>query len=253
MTFANQTAIVTGAARGIGRAIAADLAQRGASIVGVDVEREIASLDVEFGGASRVRGVWGDIRDDDTIEQAFAAAAELRAPLTVLVNCAFWEERAALMEVTPEGWGTTLDISLTAVLRMATSFARQCDPASAAIVNVASVHAFGAVRGFGAYEAAKAGLVALTRSLAVELGPRGIRCNAVAPGFITVERNRAVWQNERALAELMRAYPVGRPGLPEEVARCVAFLASTDASFVNGACLPVDGGLLAMLPEAPLR
>jgi NAD(P)-dependent dehydrogenase (short-subunit alcohol dehydrogenase family) len=253
MSFANQTAIVTGAARGIGRAIARELAQRGAAIVGVDVERDVLSLDLECGGPERVRAVRGDLRDDDTVAQAFAAAGELRAPLTVLVNCAFWEERAALLEVTPEGWGTTLDVSLTAVLRMAQRFARHCDERGGAIVNVASVHAFGAVRGFGAYEAAKAGLVALTRSLAVELGPRGIRCNAVAPGFIKVERNRAVWQNERALADLMRAYPLGRPGQPEEVARCVAFLASADASFVNGACLPVDGGQLAMLPEAPLR
>jgi gluconate 5-dehydrogenase len=239
MNVTGTTAIVTGAAGGIGAAIAAELAAQGVAVVGVDVHPGVT--------------VRGDIRDDATLEAIFAAASSLEAPASILVNCAFWEERAPLLEVTAAGWAATLDVSLTAAMRLSAAFARRIDGRGGAIVNVASVHAFGAVPGFGAYEAAKAGLIALTRSLAVELGPRGIRCNAVAPGFIRVERNRAVWDDEAALSRLMQAYPLGRPGTPEEVARCVAFLASDRASYVNGACLTVDGGMSAFLPEAPSR
>jgi NAD(P)-dependent dehydrogenase (short-subunit alcohol dehydrogenase family) len=253
MNAAKKTAIVTGAAGGIGAAIVRELVAEGAVVIGVDVDLAIGSLAESCGDSDRVLAVRGDIRDDATLDAIFAAASSLDAPASILVNCAFWEERAPLLEVTAAGWAATLDVSLTAAMRLSTAFARTFDGGDGAIVNVASVHAFGAVPAFAAYEAAKAGLIALTRSLAVELGPRGIRCNAVAPGFIRVERNRAVWSDDVALRRLMQAYPLGRPGLPEEVARCVAFLASARASYVNGACLAVDGGMSAFLPEAPLR
>jgi NAD(P)-dependent dehydrogenase (short-subunit alcohol dehydrogenase family) len=253
MTTAEKTAIVTGAAGGIGAAIVRELVAEGAVVIGVDVDDAIESLAEGCGEPDRVRAVQGDIRDDATLDAIFAVASSLDAPVSILVNCAFWEERAPLLEVTAAGWAATLDVSLTAAMRLSTAFARRFDGGAGAIVNVASVHAFGAVPAFAAYEAAKAGLIALTRSLAVELGPRGIRCNAVAPGFLRVERNRAVWSDEAALRRLMQAYPLGRPGMPEEVARCVAFLASDRASYVNGACLAVDGGMSAFLPEAPLR
>lgn len=253
MTFRGKVAIVTGAARGIGRAIARDFAIHGATLVGVDSREEVASLVDECGSTVPTRTVCGDLRDDAVLASIFAEAEALGAPLAALVNCAFWEERAPLLEVSVEGWRTTLEVSLTTVLRLSTLFARRLEGAPAAIVNVASVHSFGAAAEFAPYEAAKAGLVALTRSCALELGPLGIRCNAVAPGFIKVERNRAVWEDSERLARMMRAYPLGRPGLPEEIARCVVFLASDDASYVNGACLPIDGGMLAQLPEAPLR
>jgi gluconate 5-dehydrogenase len=252
MSFANATAIVTGAAGGIGAAIAGELVAQGAAVVAVDVDERVATLAQRCGEPQRVRAVRGDLRDDATLDAAFAAVASLGSPASVLVNCAFWEERAPLLEVSAAGWAATLDVTLTAALRLAIAFASRCE-GGGAIVNVASVHAFGAVPAFGAYEAAKAGLVALTRSLAIELGSRGIRCNAVAPGFIRVERNRAVWDDAVALARLMQAYPLGRPGTPEEVAHCVAFLASDRAAYVNGACLTVDGGMSAYLPEAPLR
>jgi NAD(P)-dependent dehydrogenase (short-subunit alcohol dehydrogenase family) len=253
MNLANKTAIVTGAAGGIGAAIASELVAEGAAVVGVDVDPGVGALAERCGEPGRVRTVQGDIRDDATLDAVFAAVSSLEAPASILVNGAFWEERAPLLEVTTAGWAATLDVSLTAAMRLSTAFARRFDGGDGAIVNVASVHAFGAVPAFGAYEAAKAGLLALTRSLAVELGPRGIRCNAVAPGFIRVERNRAVWNDAAALSRLMQAYPLGRPGTPEEVARCVAFLASGRASYVNGACLAVDGGMSAFLPEAPVR
>ncbi len=253
MNVTDKTAIVTGAAGGIGAAIAAELAAQGVAVIGVDIDPAVGALATRCTEPRRVRTVHGDIRDDATVDAIFATAPSLDAPVSILVNCAFWEERAPLLEVTTAGWAATLEVSLTAAMRLSTAFARRFNGRNGAIVNVASVHAFGAVPAFGAYEAAKAGLVALTRSLAVELGPRGIRCNAVAPGFIRVARNRAIWDDEAALSRLMQAYPLGRPGTPEEVARCVAFLASDGASYVNGACLAVDGGMSACLPEAPLR
>jgi len=241
--FAGSIAIVTGAAGGIGAAVSAELLKRGAEVIGVDRDAGPAGIE---------HFVCGDLTTQATIDEVFVTAERVPGRLAVLVNCAFWEERAALESLTLPGWQRTLDVSLTVAMRTTTAFARAVGHGSA-IVNVASVHAFGAAREFAAYEAAKAGMVALTRSAAVELAPRGTRCNAVAPGFIQVGRNATVWSDERRLERLLRSYPMGRPGTANEVARCVTFLASDDASFVTGAVLVVDGGMSAQLPEAIQR
>lgn len=241
-SFAGQVAIVTGAASGIGQACAAALQDGGAAVVGVDV-RPMTGVAASVGG---------DLRDDAVVTAAFDRADATPGLLTVLVNCAFWEARGELAGIGRGEWDETIAVTLTAAMRMSTEFGRRVRPGGA-IVNVASVHSLATVSGFGAYGAAKAGLVALTRSLAVELGPRGIRCNAVAPGFIKVERNRALWEDPPTLGRLTRAYPLGRVGEPREVAACVAFLASAAASFVSGTVLAVDGAMTAQLPEAMVR
>jgi NAD(P)-dependent dehydrogenase (short-subunit alcohol dehydrogenase family) len=225
------TAIVTGAAGGIGRAVADDLAAAGMRVLGVDLAPGC------------------ELQLDLTAPDAPEKILEFAGAPTVLVHAAFAEERAPLLESTDEGWQRTFDVTLHAGVRLCRAFVRALDGRPGAIVLIGSVHAYASLNGFGPYAAAKAAQDAFVRSAAAEWGPLGVRVNAVAPGFVAVERNQHIWQDPAALAPIVRAYPLRRAAQPREVARVVTFLAGEGASFVTGVTVPVDGGLRTRLPE----
>jgi 3-oxoacyl-[acyl-carrier protein] reductase len=237
-------ALVTGGSRGIGAAIARALGEDGWP-VGVNyrsgraaAEEVVASIE-QAGG--RAVAIGGDVADPGTPDLLFDAIQEhFGCPVLVLVNNAGIAVDDLTPTLTDDAWQAVIDTDLTAAFRLTRRALKPMMRARAGrIVNVSSVVALRANAGQSNYAAAKAGLIALTRTSAVEVARRGITINAVAPGWIDTEMTAEV------SSELLSHVPARRPGTPEEVAACVRFLASDAASYVTGAVLSVDGGLAA--------
>jgi meso-butanediol dehydrogenase/(S,S)-butanediol dehydrogenase/diacetyl reductase len=242
--FAARVAIVTGAASGIGAATAAAFAREGAHVVGFDVDRERgAAMAAATGGTF----VAVDVADDAALERAIADAARAHGRLDVLVGCAFQTAVGPVERLGLAEWRRTLDVTLTAVfggLRAAVPLMRRSG--GGAVVNVASISGLAGDRGLAAYNAAKAGVVNLTRTAALELASAGIRVNAVCPGLIdTPALQRAFGRLPERAAAARAAIPLGRFGTADEVAAAIVFLAAPEAAYITGTTLVVDGGLTA--------
>jgi 3-oxoacyl-[acyl-carrier protein] reductase len=240
----NQIALVTGASRGIGNAIALALAAAGARVIGTATSEEgVAKVAASLASHGyNGRGALLDAAESASIDALVAQLDEAAELPTILVNNAAITRDMLLLRMKPEDWDAVIATNLTAVYRLCRACVRHMmKQRSGRIVNLTSVVGLTGNPGQANYAAAKAGILGFTKSLARELGSRGITVNAVAPGFIDTDMTRALGEEQRAA--LLRQIPAGRLGTPAEVAAAVLFLVSPQSAYITGETLHVNGGM----------
>jgi len=255
----DRVAIVTGSGDGIGRRIALAFAQEGASVLVVDIKAEgvVETVrQIEAGvGSGRALALHQDIRGMAAAESIVGACVERFGRLDCIVHNAANQAQMTLDEVTEAQWDAVQDVNVKAVVFLTkVGLPYLTAQPGSSLVNIASIRAERAMPGGLAYDTSKAALLGLTRTLAVELGLRGIRVNAICPGHI-MSFGEEAWKarlSEQQQQRMRASYPLGRVGYPEEIAQAAVFLASDAASFMTGQAVYVDGGMGIMNPETAI-
>ncbi len=241
MTLSNELALVTGASRGIGKAIASALAERGAFVVGTATTEKGAAAIGDYLG-DRGAGKVLDVGDTASIDALLKAVTEEHGVITILVNNAGITRDNLLMRMKESDWDDVINTNLRSVFRLSKACMRSMmKKRRGRIINIGSVVGLTGNPGQANYAAAKAGMIGFAKSLARELGSRNITVNTVAPGFIDTDMTRALPDDQREA--LQKEIALGRLGDPADIANAVAFLASPDAAYITGETLNVNGGM----------
>ncbi|MGB1010643.1 MAG: 3-oxoacyl-ACP reductase FabG [Thiolinea sp.] len=243
-SLAGELVLVTGASRGIGRAIAETLGVQGATVIGTATSETGADSISEYLGAAGVagQGMVLDVADPDSIAMLLKAVNDSYGVVSVLVNNAGITRDNLLMRMKDDEWDSIINTNLNSVFRMSKACLRGMMKAKKGrIISISSVVGTTGNPGQTNYAAAKAGLVGFSKSLAREIGSRGVTVNVVAPGFIDTDMTQALSEAQRA--PMLNNIPLGRLGLPEEIAGAVLFLASGLGTYVTGETIHVNGGM----------
>jgi 3-oxoacyl-[acyl-carrier protein] reductase len=245
MNFKDRTALITGSARGLGKAIAGKLATHGANVVITDVLFDLAQETArEFVDAGRnAIAVRTDVSSHDDVKKMFDKVTDQFGTVDIVVNNAGITKDTLLIRMSEEAWDAVLNVNLKGAFLVTQAAARvMMKRRSGRIINISSVVGRMGNAGQANYSASKAGLIGLTQTSAKELAGRGITVNAIAPGFIDTDMTRALPESVREM--FLDNIPLKRFGSPEDIAAVVAFLASEEASYITGQVIGVDGGLL---------
>jgi 3-oxoacyl-[acyl-carrier protein] reductase len=242
--FDSEIALVTGASRGIGSAIADELGRQGATVIGTATSQAGAdAISDRFGGAGiKGRGMVLNVTDPASVDQLLKAISEEFNAPSILVNNAGITRDNLLMRMKDDDWSSIMETNLTSVFRLSRACLRAMMKArKGRIINIASVVGVTGNPGQTNYAAAKAGVIGFSKSLAREVGSRGITVNVIAPGFIDTDMTRELPEEQRKA--LLENIPLARLGDAEEIAKAVAFIASPHAAYITGETLHVNGGM----------
>lgn len=249
-----KVALITGSANGIGRAMARRFSAEGAALVLVDIAADALRSVADGLAPAPVEAIVADVSDEMAIGGAVERAFERFGRLDVLVNDAYFSVNLPVTELDPRDWQRTFDVCVSAIYYACRAAIPRMQSRGGSIINISSVHANTTVAGFPAYAAAKGAVLSLTRQLAIEYGPDGIRANAICPGFIATDDLTArVLTDPIKARAVVESTPLRRPGTPDDIASVALFLASDDAAFVTGQAITADGGMSAELPMMVLR
>lgn len=243
--FTDSTVLITGGGSGIGAGVARAFFAKGANIVVADADDAAAKrVAAELGAGDRAHAVTLDVTDRAAVDAFIADAVARFGRLDALVNSAGIREIKPVLDLEPSHWHRTISVNLDGTFHASQAFARaaRASGTPASIVNIASAVGLAGAPNRAAYVSSKHAVVGLTRAMAMDLGGYGIRVNAVAPGVVRTPMTESYFDDPKRIRRLRASHPLGREARPEDIASVVLFLASTEAAYVTGAIIPVDGG-----------